>query len=66
MITGHTKRRVAEATSYQIMYHVEPGIKKRKTIQKTREKQISAFKVLSSVRWNRCTIDKEVQLVQEH
>ena len=27
MITGHTKRRVAEATSYQIVYHVETGIK---------------------------------------
>ena len=30
MITGYTKRRVAEATSYQIVYHVETGIKNGK------------------------------------
>ena len=30
MITGHTKRRVAEATSYQIVYHVETGTKNGK------------------------------------
>ena len=38
MITGHTKRQVAEATSYQIVYHVKRGIingKLHKTTRKT-------------------------------
>ena len=37
MITGHPKRRVAEATSYQIVYHVETGIKYGKLHKTTRK-----------------------------
>ena len=37
MVTGHTKRQVAETTSYQIVYYAETGIKNGKLHKTTRK-----------------------------
>ena len=54
-VTKQLKRRVAEASSYQSMYHItsDQG-SKRKTTQIQAKSDKCAFKILHSVRWNRC------------